>query len=68
MKKKELLEELRKNVGEHYFECLNFCSILNLLRSEIKFNYVVEEKLDEIFELIKVEAEKEIEDVREEQE
>ena len=60
--KKELLEELQKRIGEHYFMCLNFCTILNLLREEIKFNAKVEQKLDELFELIKKEANEEIKD------
>ena len=42
--------------------CLDFCTILNLLREEIKFNAKVEQKLDELFELIKGEANEEIKD------
>ena len=51
--KRELLQQLQERVGDHYFMCLNFCTILNLLREEIKFNAKVEQKLDELFELIK---------------
>ena len=60
--KRELLEQLQERVGDHYFMCLNFCTILNLLREEIKFNAKVDQKLDELFELIKEEANEEIKD------
>ena len=58
--KTELLKELEERIGEHYFQCLHFCSILNLLRGEVKFSSKIEQKLDEVFELIKLEANKEL--------
>ena len=60
--KKELLKQLQERIGDHYMMCLNFCTILNLLRGEIEFSDRIEQKLDELFELIKEEANEEIKD------
>lgn len=58
--KRGLLQKLEEEVGEHYFECLNFCSLLNMLREEIKFSDEVEEQLDAVFKMIKTEANREL--------
>ncbi len=62
--KTELLKQLEERIGNHYFECLSFCSVLNMLRSEIRFSDKVEEELDKLFELIRLEAEEELKNDR----
>ncbi len=56
MKKRELVEDFRERIGEHYFQLLQFISIINLVRQEIDLSEDIDKTLDKLNAHIEMEV------------